>query len=95
MGPVLILHISCDDPDFVAAATDSHWNMKLENQPPKSPDTNVLDFDLSLFRTLQSDQWRSGFVAYNIDELIEKVEAAFLLFDPRKLCKLNHFAMLP
>jgi hypothetical protein len=93
MGPVLILQISCDDPDFVAATTDSHWNMKkLENQPPKLPDTNV--FDLSVFRALQSDQWRSGFVAYNNDELIEKVEAAFLLFDPRKLCKLNHFTML-
>jgi hypothetical protein len=75
-------HISMDDPDFVAAATDGLWNIKLENQPPKSPDTNVLD--LSLFRALQSDQWRSGF-AYSIDELIEKVQSAFLLFDPRKI----------
>ena len=36
-------HIGENDAEFVAAGTRGLWNIKLELQPPKSPDVNVLD----------------------------------------------------
>ena len=75
-------HIDEDDAAFVAAATEGLWNIKLQTQPPKSPDLNVLD--LSFFRALQSHQWRSGF-ANNINELVAQVQLAFVTFESRKL----------
>ena len=75
-------HIDENDAAFVAAATGGVWNIKLETQPPKSPDLNVID--LSFFRALQSHQWRSGF-ANTIDELIIQVQRAYQTFPPRAI----------
>lgn len=75
-------HIDDDDAAFVAAGQRGLWNIKLETQPPKSPDFNVLD--LSFFRALQSHQWRSGFVN-TLDELVAQVLLAYETFEPRKL----------
>jgi hypothetical protein len=75
-------HIDDNDAAFVAAGTEGLWNIKLQTQPAKSPDLNVLD--LSFFRALQSHQWRSGF-ANNIHELIAQVQLAFVTFETRKL----------
>ncbi len=71
-------HIDEDDAVFVAAATDGLWNIKLQTQPPKSPDLNLLD--LSFFCALQSHQWRSGF-ENNINELVAQVQLAFATFE--------------
>jgi hypothetical protein len=75
-------HIDDNDAAFVAAGRNGLWNIKLETQPAKSPDFNVLD--LSLFRALQSHQWRSGFVN-TFDELVVQVLRAYETFEPRKL----------
>ena len=75
-------HISTNDLEFVASATAGIWNIKLELQPPKSPDVNVLD--LFFFRALQAAQWRRTH-ANTIDGLIQQVMEAFADFDPRKI----------
>ena len=75
-------HINEDDPAFVAAGSEGTWNIRLETQPAKSPDFNVLD--LSFFRALQSHQWSTP-VANNIDGLVAQVLAAFNTFETRKL----------
>ena len=49
------------------------WNMNMKNQPPNSPDFNVLD--LGFFNSIQSIQQKKP--AYNVDELIRNVEEAF------------------
>jgi hypothetical protein len=64
-------HIRPHDQEFLAAATDGNWNIKLVTQPAQSPDTNHLN--LISFRALQSKQWDNGF-AIEIDRLIEQVE---------------------
>ena len=76
-------HIPSWDPEFRYHATQGQWNISLETQPAKSPDTNVLD--LSFFRALQSAQWGLGCVGNNIDALIAQVRRAFALFEPRKI----------
>jgi hypothetical protein len=75
-------HISEYDRDFIAAGQTGSWNIQLETQAAKSPDTNILD--LSFFRALQSAQW-SGQQARNIDELIQVTVDAFHAFDPRSI----------
>jgi hypothetical protein len=49
------------------------WNMVIKNQPPNSPDFNVLD--LGFFHSIQSIQHKME--ARNIDELIKNVEEAY------------------
>ena len=59
------------------------WNIRLETQPAKSPDLNVLD--LSFFRArLQAKQWSLGSET-TIDGLVAQVLRAFDEFDPRKI----------
>ena len=78
-------HIPSHDPEFRYhhATQGLLWNISLETQPAKSPDTHVLD--LSFFRALQSAQWGLGCVGNNIDALIAQVRRAFELFEPRKI----------
>ena len=38
-----LAHIDEDDAAFAAAAIEGLWNIKLQTQPPKLPDLNVLD----------------------------------------------------
>ncbi|KAH9086159.1 hypothetical protein LEN26_020396 [Aphanomyces euteiches] len=47
-------HVAAFDDDVSAACTDGEWNMIVRNQPPNSPDMNVLDF--GFFRAIQSLQ---------------------------------------
>ena len=75
-------HIKENDAEFVVAATSGLWNIKLELQPPKLPDLNMLD--LSFFRALQAAQWREE-PAKTIDGLIQQVNQAFAEFNPRKI----------
>lgn len=75
-------HITNNDEEFGRAARQGVWNILLETQPAKSPDTNVLD--LSFFRALQAKQWSLGSET-TIDGLIAQVLAAFRDFDPRKI----------
>ena len=58
------------------------WEIRLETQPPKSPDTNVLD--LSFFRALQSAQWALDSET-TIDGLIRQTMQVFREFEPRKI----------
>ena len=62
-----------DDPDIVAAGTADGWNIRLINQPPNSPDTNILD--LFFFNSIQSLQDRT--TLRTVDELIEEVRRVF------------------
>jgi hypothetical protein len=48
-------HIHDNDAELSLHARQGQWGIRLETQPPKSPDTNVLE--LSFFRALQSAQW--------------------------------------
>jgi len=75
-------HISSNDAEFRLHATQGMWDIRLETQAAKSPDTNVLD--LSFFRALQSAQWRLG-AEVTIDGLIRQTLQAFREFEPRKL----------
>lgn len=43
-----------DDPELIAACTADGWDIRLVNQPPNSPDTNILD--LGFFNSIQSLQ---------------------------------------
>ena len=80
-------HLPADDLEFGLRARTGNWNINLLTQAPKSLDTKICD--LSFFRALQAEQWRSG-VEDNIDGLIAQVLAAFERFDPRK----NDFGFL-
>ncbi|CAM9287194.1 unnamed protein product, partial [Ascophyllum nodosum] len=62
-----------DDPDIVAVGTADGWNIRLINQPPNSPDTNILD--LFFFNSIQSLQDRT--TLRTVDELIEEVQRVF------------------
>jgi len=75
-------HIDDNDEEFTVHARNQLWKIHLLIQPAKSPDLNVLD--LSFFRSLQSEQWRSG-VENTVDGLIRQVLAAFQRFEPRKI----------
>ena len=49
------MHIHDNDAKFNLHARQGHWDIQLETQPPKSPDTNMLD--LLFLYALQSAQW--------------------------------------
>ncbi len=75
-------HIHKNDAEFNLHARQGRWEIRLESQPPKSPDTNVLD--LSFFRALQSAQW--GLDSETTTEgLIRQTMRAFREFEPRKI----------
>jgi len=57
------------------------WNIELMNQPPNSPDLNILD--LGFFNHIQSLQ--SKRCAVNVDDLIEAVQDAFQETSPTAL----------
>ncbi|CAA0813548.1 Unknown protein [Striga hermonthica] len=74
-------HVPPNDPDFVAAASQNGFDIRLTCQPPNSPDLNILD--LGYFRVIQSLQQKM--CAKNIPELISAVENAFSDYSPMKL----------
>ena len=66
-------HIRDEDPEWRAAVEASGMNVKLVQQPPNSPDMNVLD--LGYFSSIQSLQYKAN--ATTTDELIAAVEDSF------------------
>ena len=69
------------DPDIVAAAGQEERRIELVNQPPNSPDTNILD--LGFFNSIQSLQDRT--TPTMVDELVAEVERAFRAQKPETL----------
>ncbi|VFQ95494.1 unnamed protein product [Cuscuta campestris] len=74
-------HIQGVDSDFMAAGNTNGFHITLHNQPPNSPDLNVLD--LGFFRAIQSlkDQCAPSTVV----ELLEAVEGAYDALSPQTL----------
>ena len=79
-------HIRETDPEWQEAARNHpRFKISMRQEPPNSPDTNILD--LGFFRSLQSLQWKQP-PARTIDDLIQNVQNAFALYDPRVLEKI-------
>ena len=72
-----------DHQDLLEACSSDGFNIEVINQPPNSPDTNVLD--LGFFASIQSLQDRTR--ARTIDDLIREVEMAWEAAAPAKLGK--------
>lgn len=66
-------HVSVDDEEFQAAASEGGFDIRLINQPPNSPDLNVLD--LGFFAAIQALQQKK--VTRTVDELIQAVQTSF------------------
>jgi hypothetical protein len=76
-------HFTEDDPQWVnLVQNDPYFRFSLKQQPPNSPDTNVLD--LGFFASIQSMQWGQE-PQTTIDGLIASVTAAFIRYDPKVL----------
>jgi hypothetical protein len=76
-------HILSDDADFQEAVAQSDLNIQLVQQPPNSPDMNVLD--LCFFRSLQSMTDNSA--PTSIKDLIENVEREYHNYEVAKLAR--------
>ncbi|VFR00938.1 unnamed protein product [Cuscuta campestris] len=76
-------HIQGVDCDFMAAANRNGFHITLNNQPPNSPDLNVLD--LGFFRAIQS--LKDQCAPTTVVELIEAVEGAYNALSPECLNK--------
>jgi len=66
-------HSKETDAELLSEANKKGWKMRLQCQPPNSPDLNVLD--LGFFNSIQSLQHQSA--PKTIDELIDCVQVAF------------------
>lgn len=66
-------HIHQSDAEFLEAACQDGFDIRLSFQPPNSPDMNVLD--LGFFRAIQSLQYQQA--PKNIDELVHAVDKSF------------------
>ncbi|XP_047258880.1 uncharacterized protein LOC124891118 [Capsicum annuum] len=76
-------HIGINDLEFIEAARQDGFDIRLCFQPSNSPDLNLLD--LGFFRAIQSPQYQK--VPKNVDELVEAVERSF---DEMKEKQLNY-----
>lgn len=74
-------HVKPDDPDVARAAAQTGLDIRLMNQPPNSPDMNVLD--LGFFASLQSKAYLTN--SKDIDELVSNVVKEFNDYDPDSL----------
>eukprot|EP00903_Cladosiphon_okamuranus_P012249 g11487.t1 len=72
-----------DEEDLLEACSSDGFDIRLINQPPNSPDTNILD--LGFFASIQSLQDRTR--ARTIDDLLREVEVAWAATDTAKLGK--------
>ena len=77
-------HVSADDPQLAGELLKDGWQIHMSNQPPNSPDLNVLD--LGWFRAIQSLQHQIG-GQNTIDDLIHATQKAF---DDMEIQKLNN-----
>ncbi|XP_057791204.1 uncharacterized protein LOC131008338 [Salvia miltiorrhiza] len=76
-------HISDSDIEFRQAASQNGFDIRLVQQPPNSPDTNVND--LGWFRAIQSIQEES--VCTTVDQLVNAVCKSFMDLSPIALNK--------
>ena len=76
-------HVLENDPLVIQAGTVGGWCISVKNQPPNSPDFNVLD--LGIFNALAKQQ--SRVVKSNVDDLIAAVYGAF---EQLPAFKINH-----
>ena len=74
-------HIAHNDREFLEEAMTDGFNIKLVQQPPNSPDMNLLD--LGFFRSIQALQYQKS--AYNVKELLKAVNNAFQNLSPQCL----------
>eukprot|EP00903_Cladosiphon_okamuranus_P017611 g16221.t1 len=74
-------HRVLDDPDVVAAAGQGARRVQLVNQPPNSPDCNILG--LGFFNSIQSLQDRT--TPTTVDELVAEEDRAFWAQKPETL----------
>ena len=74
-------HSIHDDNEVKRAFLDSGLNIKLEKQPPQSPDLNVLD--LGYFTSIQALQQTKG--CKNVDYLVGNVISSYEELSPSKL----------
>ena len=72
-----------DDPALVAAVEASGLDIAMKNQPPNSPDTNVLD--LGYFSAIQSLQYKKR--TDTVSQLVKAVQDSFVELDPKTLNK--------
>ena len=66
-------HILPDDRDFLKVSHTNGFDLRIRNQPPNSPDFNVLD--LGFFRALQSARYH--YLANTVEDLIASVNLAW------------------
>lgn len=66
-------HVQPDDPAIRVECSREGWNIRLEAQPPNSPDLNILD--LGFFASIQALQYEES--PSNTDELIANCYSAF------------------
>ncbi|KAL4587630.1 hypothetical protein LXL04_000502 [Taraxacum kok-saghyz] len=87
LGPIFIQqdnakpHIDVNDSEFLEAASRDGFDIRLNFQPPNSPDLNVLD--LEFFRSIQSLQEQE--VLGTIDELVHAVQTSFETMQSQQL----------
>lgn len=74
-------HVPLEDDAFAAAVAQTGLDIRIMNQPPNSPDMNVLD--LGFFASLQSLTYRR--IARNMDDLITNVEEEYAEYDDAKV----------
>lgn len=74
-------HLLQNDLQFVQAATQDGFDIRLMNQPPNSPDFNVLD--LGFFRAIQAIKDKESTKTY--DELIGAVLRAYEIYPSHKI----------
>lgn len=74
-------HMKGHDPDFQTMTDDLNLVVKMYEQPPNSPDTNIND--LGFFASLQSLQHKKA--PMNTKQLIEAVEDCFETYESYKL----------
>ncbi|KAL2935755.1 Histone-lysine N-methyltransferase SETMAR [Bienertia sinuspersici] len=72
-------HIMGDDLEFVEACKEGGLDIRLINQPPQSPDLNVLD--LGFFRAIQA--LKELVAPKDVEQLVKAVEDAFYDYCPR------------
>ena len=84
-------HFKKNHPLFLAAGSIGRWNITIQEQPPNSPDFNVLD--LAFFRSLQSLQWRLAF-PNNKEELLNRVMEAWENYPPPSIDSAFHSLVL-
>eukprot|EP00903_Cladosiphon_okamuranus_P009723 g9245.t1 len=76
-------HLITNDAEVLEACTSDGFDIRLINQPPNSPDTNILD--LGFFASIQSLQDRCK--PRTIDDLVGEVETAWETASHDKLGK--------